>query len=123
MRRSAVRFRLWAMKTVDWKDFTRVELLVGTIVDVQMFPEAHKPAYKLKVDLGSELGTKWSSAQITSLYDPHDLKGKQVVCVVNLGPKQIGPFVSEVLVTGFMSDKGVVLCTPDRKVGYGCKLC
>ena len=98
-----------------------MDLRVGNILEVEDFPEAKKPAYKLKIDLG-ELGIKNSSAQITGVYSKQELIGKQVVCVVNLLRKQIGPFISEVLTTGFYSDKGVVLTTVDKKVKNGMKL-
>src|SRR3989338_135637 len=104
-----------------YQDFEKLDLRVGTILEVEDFPEAKKPAYKLKIDLG-ELGIKNSSAQITGVYSKQELIGKQVVCVVNLLRKQIGPFISEVLTTGFYSDKGVVLTTVDKKVKNGMKL-
>lgn len=109
-------------KTISWQDFETVDLRVGTIVEASPFPEAKKPAYRLKIDLGPALGVKKSSAQITDFYRPEDLIGKQVLCVVNFPPKQIGPYVSEVLTTGFVLDEGVVLATPDKKVLNGTKL-
>ena len=110
------------MKQITWNDFEKVELRVGTIIEVQDFPEARKPAYKLTIDFG-ELGTKKSSAQITELYRKEDLISRQVVCVLNFPPKQIGPFVSQCLTTGFADDMGrVVLAQPERKVSNGSKL-
>jgi tRNA-binding protein len=111
------------MSQIDWKDFQKVELRVGTIVDVQDFPEARSPAYKLQVDFGQEVGIKKSSAQITDLYTKDDLLGKQVVAVVNFPPKQIGPVMSECLVTGFHREDGaVVLAIPDMNLHNGARL-
>lgn len=110
------------METIEWNDFERVELLVGTIVSVEEFPEARKPAYKLKIDLGDKVGLKNSSAQITKLYRKEELLGKQVLCVVNFKTKKIGPFVSEVLTTGLVQGDEVVLVMPERKVPNGSKL-
>ncbi len=110
------------METIEWSDFEKVDLRIGTILDVEDFPEARKPAYKLKIDLGDEIGIKKSSAQITDFYKKEDLVGKQVLCVVNFEPRQIGPFMSEVLTTGFILDDGVVLATPDQKTPNGTKL-
>ena len=111
------------METIDWSDFEKVELRVGTIVEAEEFPEARKPAYKLKVDFGDEVGVRKSSAQITEVYRLDELVGKQVVGVVNFPPKQIGPMRSECLVTGFHRDDGaVVLATPDSPVPNGAKL-
>lgn len=109
------------METITFGEFERVELRAGTIVRAEPFPEARKPAYKLTVDLGP-LGLKQSSAQVTDLYSPEELVGKQVIACVNLGSRKIGPFLSEVLVTGFPSEQGVVLIAPDRKVENGVKL-
>ncbi|MDO8481439.1 MAG: tRNA-binding protein [Nanoarchaeota archaeon] len=107
---------------ITWQDFENVGIRVGTIVEVSDFPEARKPAYKLKVDLG-ELGIKNSSAQLTKLYSKEDLLGKQVICVTGFAPKQIGPFRSEVLTTGFIQKDGsVVLVIPERPVENGAKL-
>jgi len=110
------------MQSITWNDFERVELRVGMILSVEDFPEAKKPAYKLTIDLG-EFGVKKSSAQITHLYVREELVGRQVMCVVNFAPKQIGPFVSEVLTCGFYrSDGSVVLAVPDKDVPNGAKL-
>ncbi|MDJ0777034.1 MAG: tRNA-binding protein [Gammaproteobacteria bacterium] len=111
------------METIDWADFARVELRVGTVVRVEDFPEARKPAYKLWVDFGEEIGERKSSAQITDLYGRQELLGRQVVAVVNFPPKQIGPMRSECLVTGFYREDGaVVLAQPERPVPNGAKL-
>ncbi len=111
------------METIDWHDFTKVELRVGTIVEVAEFPEARKPAYKLKIDFGSEIGMRKSSAQITDIYTREELIGRQIVAVVNFPPKQIGPVRSECLVTGFHREDGaVVLAIPDTAVANGAKL-
>ena len=108
---------------IDWEDFQKVEFRVGTIVSVEDFPEARKPAYKLLVNFGDEVGTKKSSAQITDLYDKEQLVGKQVIAVVNFPPKQIGPVRSECLVTGFHREDGkVVLAVPDDEIPNGARL-
>jgi len=107
---------------ITFDDFLNVELRVGTIIRAEPFPEARKPAYRLWVEFeGGQV--KRSSAQITALYTPEDLVGRQVVCVTNFPPKQIGPWMSEVLVTGFHRDDGsVVLCVPDAGVPNGTRL-
>ena len=103
-------------------DFEKVELRAGTILSVEDFPEARKPAYKLTIDFG-EFGTKRSSAQITKHYKKEDLVGRQIVGVINFAPKQIGPFISECLTTGFAdSNADIVLISPERPVPNGCKL-
>ena len=108
------------MENINWNDFKKVEIRVGTIVEAKDFSEAIKPAYQLKVDLGEKIGIKQSSAQITDLYSKDDLIGKQVIVVVNLSPKKIGPFISDCLVTGFYKEnKKVVLAVPDKKVING----
>ena len=105
---------------MSWDDFQKIEIRVGTIVEVNDFPEAIKPAYKLKVDLGRSLGIKQSSAQITTLYSKEDLIGKQVMVVINLEPKQIGPFMSECLITVFhVTKEDVVLAGPKQKIENG----
>lgn len=111
------------MRVIDWDDFAKVELRVGRVVDARVFNEARKPAYVLQVDFGAEIGVRKSSAQITALYRPEDLIGKLVVGVVNFPPKQIGPLMSECLVTGFHdADGNVALCVPDQPVPLGAKL-
>ena len=111
------------METIDCNDFAQVEVRVGTIVGVEDFPEARKPAYKLKIDFGEAIGLRKSSAQITDIYQKEDLLGRQIVGVVNFPAKQIGPMRSECLVTGFHREDGaVVLARPDSEVPNGAKL-
>ncbi len=111
------------MELIDWNDFTKVELRVGQIIEVLDFPEAINPSYKLLLDFGKEFGTRKSSAQITALYSKHDLLNKKIVAVINFPEKQIGPFMSQCLVTGFHNEKNeVVLCTPDQNIPLGSKL-
>ena len=105
------------MEQIQWDDFMKVELRVGTIVAAEEFPEARRPAYKLKVDFGEEIGIKKSSAQLTDLYTTEELVGKRVMAVVNFPAKQIGPIMSECLVTGFTNKEGaIVLAVPDPSV-------
>ncbi|MEJ6592197.1 MAG: tRNA-binding protein [SAR86 cluster bacterium] len=111
------------MQHIEWDDFEKVQLRVGTIVGVEAFPEARKPAWILRVDFGADVGVKKSSAQITDLYSRDELLGKQVIAVVNFPPKQIGPLMSECLVTGFHREDGaIVLAIPDSKVPNGARL-
>ncbi|MBW3565282.1 MAG: tRNA-binding protein [Acidobacteria bacterium] len=112
------------MKEIEWRDFERVELRVGTIVEVLDFPEARKSAWKVTVDFGEGIGLRRSSAQITTHYSKEDLIGRQIIGVVNFPPKQIGPVKSEVLITGFADAEGaIVLAVPERRVPDGAKLC
>ena len=111
------------MQQIEWSDFTKVALRVGRVLTAEPFPEARKPAYKLLIDFGPEIGTRQSSAQITALYEPAALVGKLVVAVVNFPPKQIGPIMSECLVTGFHNADGAVsLCVPEHDVPLGTRL-
>jgi len=108
---------------LTWDEFQRVQLRAGTIIAVEEFPEARRSAWKLQVDFGEEIGVRKSSAQITDLYAAEDLIGKQVMGVVNFPPKQIGPIMSECLVTGFYREDGaVVLAVPDKEVHNGARL-
>lgn len=111
------------METITWDDFTRVELRVGRIVSAVEFTEARKPAYVLQVDFGPVIGVKKSSSQLSVLYRCDELVGRQVLAVVNFPAKQVGPLMSECLVTGFYDENGgVVLCMPEREVALGTKL-
>ena len=111
------------MDTITWNDFEKIDIRVGTIIEVKDFPEARKPAFQLSIDFGSSIGIKKSSAQITSLYQKEDLTGKQVIAVVNFPPKQIARFISECLVLGIYNEKNeVILLQPERKVSNGQKI-
>ena len=111
------------MTQITWDDFEKIDLVAGTIVRVEDFPGLKNPAYKVWVDLGTEIGVKKSSAQITALYTKEELSGKQVICVVNFPPKQIASFISEILITGFcITNKEVILAQPGRNVPNGAKL-
>lgn len=109
--------------TATFDDFLKVEINAGTIVTAEPFPEARKPAYKLTIDFGAELGTKRSSAQVTVLYRPEELVGRQVIAVTNFPPRQIGPFMSEVLVLGLADQDGnISLLRPDHPVPNGARM-
>jgi tRNA-binding protein len=111
------------MSVIPFEHFTAIELRAGTVVKAETFPEAKKPAYKLWVDFGPEIGVKQSSVQITVHYKPEELVGRQVVGCLNLGSRKIGPFTSEFLCTGFPDENGaVVLIAPDKPVPNGAKL-
>lgn len=109
--------------TATFDEFLKIDIRVGTVTDVLPFPEARKPAYKLVIDFGPDIGTKKSSAQITENHNPEELVGKQVAAVVNFAPRQIGPFMSEVLTLGFPDESGkVVLIAPSKNVPNGGRL-
>jgi tRNA-binding protein len=111
------------METITWTDFEAVELRAGTVLKVEEFPEARKPAWKITVDFGGDLGVKKTSAQITDLYGPESLVGRQIIGVVNFPPRQIGPVRSEFLLTGFYREDGaVVIAVPERPVTDGARL-
>ncbi len=108
---------------ISWNDFQKIDLRVGTVIEVHDFPEARNPAYILLVDFGDKIGIKKSSAQITDLYTKENILGKQVIAVVNFPPKQIGPIISECLVTGlYREDGSVVLAIPDSSIQNGARL-
>jgi len=112
-----------AADPITFDDFLRVDIRVGTIVEVEPFPEARKPAFKLKIDFGPAIGVKKSSAQIVDRYAIEDLAGRQVAAVVNFPPRQIGKYMSEVLTLGFADEEGaVILFAPDRRVPDGSRL-
>ena len=111
------------MQEIKWNDFEKVELRVGKIIEVKDFPEARKPAYIVTADFGPEIGIKHSSAQITDLYTKEELMNKHIIGVVNFPRKQIGPFFSEFLITGFTREDGaVILAIPEREAPIGSKL-
>ena len=112
-----------AADPIAFDDFLRVDIRVGTIVEVEPFPEARKPAFKLQIDFGPTIGIRKSSAQIVDRYALDELKGRQVAAVVNFPPRQIGKFMSEVLTLGFADEAGaVILFAPDRTVPNGSRL-
>jgi len=111
------------MKNISWEEFKAVELRAGTVIKVEEFPQARKPAWKITVDFGSSIGIKKTSAQITDLYSPENLMGRQIIGVMNFPPRQIGPFMSEFLLTGFYREDGaVVMAVPEREVPNGAEL-
>ncbi|NQU33988.1 MAG: tRNA-binding protein [Bacteroidetes bacterium] len=111
------------MKHISWSDFEKVVMCSGTIIDVQDFPQARKPAYIITVDFGEKIGVRKSSAQIKDLYSKEELLDKQIIGVVNFPVKQIGPFMSEFLITGLIQKDGsVVLAIPDKEVDNGLRL-
>jgi tRNA-binding protein len=107
--------------TIEWKDFEKVMLCAGTVLKVEEFPEARKPAWKLWVDFGPH-GVRKTSAQVKALYAAEELLGRQIIGVINFPPKRVGPFVSEFLLTGFHTDDGVVITTVEREVPNGARL-
>ncbi len=111
------------MQTITWQEFEKVELCVGRVIKVEDFPEAKKPAYKLEIDFGKEIGVKKSSAQLTKLYTKEQLLNRLVVCVINFPIKQVANFYSECLTTGFNTKNGVVLLQPEQDVPLGTKVC
>jgi tRNA-binding protein len=109
------------MNTIEWSDFERVMLCAGTVLRVEAFPEARNPAWKLWVDFGPH-GVRKTSAQVKTIYSAEELVGRQIVGVINFPPKQIGPFVSEFLLTGFPSEEGIVITTVERAVPDGARM-
>ncbi|QAA80262.1 tRNA-binding protein [Aequorivita sp. H23M31] len=110
------------MNNLSWEDFQKVEMRVGTILEVKDFPESRNPSYQLLIDFGSELGQRKTSAQITSLYSKEELVGKQIIAVVNFPKKQIANFMSECLILGAVEGKDVTLLKTDRKVENGLRI-
>ena len=111
------------MNQISWADFEKIDIRTGTIIKAEPFPETRKPAYKLTIDFGSEIGIKKSSAQITQHYSPADLEGRQIIAVVNFPPKQIATFISECLVLGvYDENKEVVLLQPQQQLSNGLKI-
>lgn len=110
------------MTEISWEHFTAIDLRAGTIIRVEDFPEARRPAYKITVDFGPDIGVRRTSAQFTALYSREQLLGRQVLGVVNFPAKQIGPVRSEFLLTGFYADDGIVLAVPERPVPNGARL-
>lgn len=117
-----IKLRKGEINMITIEDFNKLDIRVGTIIKAEVNAKAKKPAYKLEIDFGDELGIKKSSAQITELYKNEDLLGKQVLAVVNFQPRQIANIISEVLVLGTYSANGVILITPDKKAYNGDKL-
>jgi tRNA-binding protein len=110
------------MSEITWGDFEKIEMRVGTIIDSEPFPKSRNPSYKLKIDFGDTIGTKWSSAQITTIYSMEELIGKQIIAVVNFPKKQIADFMSECLILGAVNDKEVTLLHPERMVQNGLRI-
>jgi len=108
--------------TIQWSDFTKVDMRVGTIIEVKDFPKAHKPAYQVRIDFGSEVGIKKSSAQITKRYSKEDLLNKQIIAVINFPKKQIADFMSECLILGAVENDDVVLLQPSFNIPNGLKI-
>ena len=110
------------MSEISWNDFIKIDMRVGTIIDVKDFPKAKNPAYQLTIDFGTEIGIRKSSAQITSLYTKDDLMQRQIIAVVNFPKKQIANFMSECLVMGAVKEKDVILLAPDTQVENGLRI-